>query len=676
MNKRIQTLKSIFTANVILLFGTDQNVVRSVNSITENFSKLAKSRGLKDAIKIHKEVERHCKMSFLHQKSELSTDMWMKQKSGFPKYIYMEESLMNKPEYARAMLTALAFYRLFTLSVDDNISNIIKDGPDIKRELLDEIEKFAFDFYKSRGIKPFEPVESKFPAYATTKAGANGSSAMGVTSLYDILALERDSILTKIVSISSKVYTNNELLIKMIDDSLAIAKSLPGLILESLKTGRLHLLAEGGGKTRVICIPDIWTQSVLKPIHQYFMNCLRKMPCDGSFGHEVLGNKVKKFTKHRPLFCFDLTAATDRFPLEIQKAALKPLLGDLVHEWSDLLVNRTFSFKSKEIRYKVGQPMGLLTSWAAFSLSHHIIINYCKNDKSFYAMIGDDVGISSVEGARRYQTLMKEIGVSINDSKSLIPKSGINVAEIAKRQFIAGNEISPIPPRVLIESTKGPEGLLEFLQVLANRTGKFRDLSELEKKGAKKIILANKDFNTELFQVLLTCPLKMYNPFTDLHSLLTAQEIGVVSKWNTSMPVQTYQNEMEQYILNIAVNKINSFPLTMESLGMGNAPRTSVSQTSPLIFSYLDIRREELKALLRESQAHQGSDDWDDDHVVSPESVYEEIVSGPDPLQPKDFMEKKKIRRKRTIDLLYRMWQQSRFAKVRKLPLRSVVVRP
>jgi hypothetical protein len=389
------------------------------------------------------------------------------------------------------------------------------------------------------------------------------------------------------------------------------------------------------------------------------------MPCDGTFGHEVLGNKVKKFTKHRQLFCFDLTAATDRFPLEIQKAALKPLLGDLVHEWSDLLVNRTFTFKSKEIRYKVGQPMGLLTSWAAFSISHHIIINYCKNDKSFYAMIGDDVAISSVEGARKYKALMEVIGVSINDKKSLIPKSNINVAEIAKRQFIAGNEISPVPPRVLVESTKGPEGLLEFIQVLANRTGKLRDLSEFEKKGVKKIILSNKDFNTELFQVLLTCPLKMYNPFIDLHSLLTAQEIGVVSKWNTSMPVQTYQHEIERYILNIAVNKINSYPLTLESLGLVKAPRSSESQTSPLVFNYLNTRREELKALLRETQAHQGTDDWDDDHVISPESVYDEIVSGPDPLEPKDFMEKRKIRRKRTIDLIFRYWQQSRFAKVR-----------
>jgi hypothetical protein len=322
------------------------------------------------------------------------------------------------------------------------------------------------------------------------------------------------------------------------------------------------------------------------------------------------------------------------------------------------MVNRTFTFKGEDIRYAVGQPMGLLTSWAAFSVTHHVIINWLKKDKSFYAIIGDDVGISSKEGARKYRSFMESIGVSINDTKSLIPRDDTKVAEIAKRLFLAGNEISPIPPRVLIESTKGTEGLLEFLQVLANRTGKFRDLSELEKKGVKRLVHKNKDLNTDLFQVTLTCPLVKYNPFGLYLDLLAPDKIGVTSRWNSSFPVQTYQNELESYLIEIAVNAINQNPLTLESLGMGNAPRTSDNQSSPLISSYLDIRREDLKRLLRETQAHQGTDDWDDDHVSSPESIYEELVTGPDPTAPKDFMEKRRVRRKQTIDLLYKYYSR------------------
>lgn len=673
---KIQTLKSLFLANFRSLYLKDRNVVNSANSIVDNFLGLAKSQGLKTAIKVHKETERHLKMIFLNQSTTYIHDnIWIKlDKTGIPKFIKFRNSRVDQPEYARAMLTAQAFYRLFTQPVDSNLSSITEGGSEVSEHTLKEIEEYATEFYRSRGIKPFEPVDVPFPAYATTKAGANGPSAMGLTSLKDILALERDGLLTKIIDFSSKVYSNNVLLLDMIERTLAIAKSLPELNLESLKTGRLHLLAEGGGKTRVICIPDIWTQSVLKPIHKYLMNqVLRKMPCDGSFGHEALGNKVKKFTKHRGLFCYDLTTATDRFPLSIQIAALKPLLGERVHEWSQLMVNRTFTIRGKPMRYAVGQPMGLLTSWAAFSVAHHVIINMTKRDKSFYAVIGDDVGISSEEGARKYRSFMESIGVSINDLKSLIPTDNTKVAEIAKRLFKAGIEISPIPPRVLIESTKGTEGLLEFLQVLANRTSKFSSLSELEEKGIRRLVHTNRDIKSDLFQVTLTCPLLKYNPFGPYLDLLAPEKIGVTSRWNSSFPVQTYLNELESFLIQKAVNAINQDPLTLESLGMGNAPRTSDSQSSPLITSYLNIRREELIILLRETQAHQGSDDWDDDHVSSPESVFEMLVTGPDPTSPKDFMEKRRVSRKRTIDLLNKYYSSSRFAR---LPMRGKQVSP
>jgi len=92
-------------------------------------------------------------------------------------------------------------------------------------------------------------------------------------------------------------------------------------------TGRLHFLQEGGGKTRVICIPDIWTQTVLKPIHDYLMMVLRRFPCDGTFSHSNLAKRVRKYTKTGALNCFDLRAATDRMPVELQARVLERLLG-------------------------------------------------------------------------------------------------------------------------------------------------------------------------------------------------------------------------------------------------------------------------------------------------------------------------------------------------------------
>jgi hypothetical protein len=560
--------------------------------------------------------------------------------------------------------------------VSSDISTITTPGTELSEEFLNDLEKFATRFFEERKVEPFVPEDTDFPAYATTKAGASKGPAMGLASLKDILALEKEGLLQKISLLGSKVYTERSKIIldELIESSLTMARQ-PDLLKDQVSSsGRLHLLAEGGGKTRVICIPDIWTQSVLKPIHKYLMNKLKWMPCDGTFSHEALGNRVRNLTQHRGLFCFDLSAATDRFPLEIQKVVLKPLLGDLVHAWSDLMVNRTFTFRNKEISYAVGQPMGLLSSWAAFSITHHVIINYCKRDKTPYAVIGDDMGMISEEGARRYQSLMTQIGVSINDAKSLIPNRNTRVAEIAKRQFLAGNEISPIPPRVLIESTKSLQGLCEFLSVLASRTAKFRNLSELERTGIYSLILANKEFDSDKFQVTLSCPLPMYHPFKEYIDLLAPLvDNGLPDRWNRSFPIQTYQNEIERFLSEKTSKLVNMHPISLEIAGMPTSPRSGNSLITPLVDKYLSNRKEVLKNLLQSNLFTPQIDDnrrsghqlLDDAPIksMSLEEIWNEIVSGPNYASPKDFMEKRKIRQKQSIDLLFEYYNYSRFAR-------------
>lgn len=124
--------------------------------------------------------------------------------------------------------------------------------------------------------------------------------------------------------------------------------------------------------------------------------------------------------------------------------------------------------------------MGLLSSWAAFTLCHHVIINYCKRDKSPYGVIGDDMVMTSVKGAERYLHTMTSLGVEISVSKTLTPKEGTRCGEIAKRIFSHGREISPIPPSVLIESTKSLSGFLEFLEVTLSRTDKSGRSTQLD----------------------------------------------------------------------------------------------------------------------------------------------------------------------------------------------------
>jgi hypothetical protein len=71
-------------------------------------------------------------------------------------------------------------------------------------------------------------------------------------------------------------------------------------------------------------------------------------------------------------YSFDLSAATDRLPIELQFQILALLGYDSVN-WRRLL-DFSWSWKDEQIKYSVGQPMGAYSSWAMLALTHHVIV--------------------------------------------------------------------------------------------------------------------------------------------------------------------------------------------------------------------------------------------------------------------------------------------------------------
>lgn len=76
--------------------------------------------------------------------------------------------------------------------------------------------------------------------------------------------------------------------------------------------GRLGQSVEGGGKRRIFAIGNFINQRLLRPIHDWLMAVLRRLPCDGTF-HQTrpLDNLVGEQT----CYSFDLKSTTDRWPL-------------------------------------------------------------------------------------------------------------------------------------------------------------------------------------------------------------------------------------------------------------------------------------------------------------------------------------------------------------------------
>jgi hypothetical protein len=128
--------------------------------------------------------------------------------------------------------------------------------------------------------------------------------------------------------------------------------------------------------------------------------------------------------------------------------------------WKELMVNRKFFVDEKRsVSYGQGQPMGLLSSWAAFAVTHHVIVETCAmnvgiNTFTDYVVIGDDVTIFNSKVANEYVRFLKLFDIEISKAKSLESGGNPSSAEIAKRLFINGSEISPIPYDALESSVK------------------------------------------------------------------------------------------------------------------------------------------------------------------------------------------------------------------------------
>jgi hypothetical protein len=261
--------------------------------------------------------------------------------------------------------------------------------------------------------------------------------------------------------------------------------------------GKLGYKIEPAGKIRVFAMVDSLTQCVMKPLHDLLFSLLRKLETDGTF------NQIKPAQRlinlgYRKFWSLDLSAATDRFPLALQQVLLSALIGPrLARLWASILVERYYftPHPPKGVRgpeadtplvYGAGQPMGALTSWGAFSLCHHCLVQYAayralglQGFFKEYALLGDDIVIANYKVAMEYMLILREIGVEFGLAKSLVSSTG--GFEFAKRTFAHGKDVSGIS-LLALGIAKADPGVLE--QILT-RFGTDSTLMETLRRSAK-----------------------------------------------------------------------------------------------------------------------------------------------------------------------------------------------
>jgi len=218
---------------------------------------------------------------------------------------------------------------------------------------------------------------------------------------------------------------------------------------------RLSSFPDKEMKVRVIGILDYWSQTVLKPVHEYMFNVLRKIPQDCTFNQ---GSFMTKLPTEGPYYSIDLSAATDRFPMELICKVLEGQLPpEWVSHWKSVMVDYPFEFNGRMVKYTTGNPMGAYSSWASFAIAHHYVIYYCCRTlnldwhKCQYVLLGDDIVIANKEVAELYLTTMSSLGVDISMEKTHISNC---MYEFAKRLVLNNTEITPFPISALRESSR------------------------------------------------------------------------------------------------------------------------------------------------------------------------------------------------------------------------------
>lgn len=235
---------------------------------------------------------------------------------------------------------------------------------------------------------------------------------------------------------------------------------IPGPIL-----GRLHAIDEPAGKVRVVAICDYWTQVSMKPVHDHLFNILRNISTDATFDQS---GRVEGYFNagHSPHWSFDLKTATDTIPITLYIEVMAVMLrceGETSIEarqraelWAKVMTDRDFLTPSKEgyARYRRGQPMGALSSWASMAIVHHAMVQFSHwkvtqlsgCDPSWfktYLVLGDDVDIAvNSDVAQCYKDSSAELAIIIGLLKTL--RSNKNCFEFANRRFSPDGDVSPL----------------------------------------------------------------------------------------------------------------------------------------------------------------------------------------------------------------------------------------
>jgi hypothetical protein len=445
-----------------------------------NFSeKLLQHNGYSRTVKILKEINsrsRHYAAGYPQGDGTIG-GKWFKicKISRLPKKIGSLKDFLDK-EPNTALLIPNFVYTLYDKPSLD-LSTVLGE----ENSSLDPEDKRLFEVYCKIGCPKLKL--AKVDHLFTCKGGPNGPSAL--SHAQDLLSITDELGYDTMIDLFRLFHGKESWLEKIfLDFSTEMLIYNPKLKFRKDQqtpiNAKLEFLAAPAGKTRIIYVANWWVQATLLPMHEALMNCFYYIGNDATWDQNSGVKKIIEWSEQKvETFCFDLTAATDRWPASHQFVVVKNCFGlSVATAWKRLMSIPAFvKHLNTHISYKCGQPMGLFTSWAVLNMSHHMVLRYLSwrfKTSRRYLVLGDDLVIADKNLAKHYQDYMQKLGVPINYTKSILYEQGKPYSsEFARNIVRDGKSIGCVSPNILIElkSLRNNSLIFEFLRELRLKYG-------------------------------------------------------------------------------------------------------------------------------------------------------------------------------------------------------------
>lgn len=434
----------------------------SDNIIKPYFSfiyKLVKTQGIIHSVKYLKQIRLHITKYICGQPLYINDLHIGIDNDGWPKrLLFMKHLAHGNIEQKKYLLTLLLITRSFqwTKDVQNNILPKYETITDKPKSNYIINSGFINKFVSHFNLKKNKPSFDKSKIYLSNKGGPNGPATL--TSHYNLLNYNYDNL--------QLLYNlTDEEGQKFITDQYNFCWN-KWYIPKNKYLGKLSFILDPEYKLRIIAIVDYYRQLFFKPIHEDIFDLLKLFPCDRTFTQNP--RHQWKDNDHK-FWSLDLSSATDRFPIGLQRRLIERIYSDnkFSQSWEKLLQNEFITPEGSTVKYNTGQPMGSYSSWAAFTICHHLVVHYCAQKVGYkqfsfnqYIILGDDIVIKDDNVAQEYIRIITKLGVELSLQKTHVSK---DTYEFAKRWFHRGQEITHFPIKGIVDNINNPFIVLSII---------------------------------------------------------------------------------------------------------------------------------------------------------------------------------------------------------------------